>query len=120
MKNTYLTGGLVKRAPLPPHQVTAGQHVRVAFNERRLVRVLAVTAAVLVVVGFWSIYSVRFLPDFFAREMVWSLTYLNGETNLPALFSTLNLLLTAAILGMIAVVKRQVHDPFAQIGRAHV
>ena len=114
MKNTYLTGGLVKRATLPPHQVTTGQHVRVSFNERKLVRVLAVTAAALVVVGFWSIYSVRFLPDFFAREMVWSLTYLNGETNLPALFSTLILLLTAAILGMIAVVKRTVHDPFAR------
>lgn len=113
MKNTYLTGGLVKRAPLPPHPVTAGQHVRVAFNERRLVRVLAVTAAVLVVVGFWSIYSVRFMPDFFARDLIWNLTYLNGEANLPALFSTLLLLFAALVIGAIAAVKRRLRDRFA-------
>lgn len=114
MKNIYATTGRVKRSLDGPSAVLPDQRVEVTVREGRLIRALSITAALLVAVGLWSIYSVTYLPDFFARDLVWHLTYLNGETNLPALFSTLILLLAALILGVISAVKRQAHDRFAR------
>ncbi|MFC4427060.1 hypothetical protein [Deinococcus navajonensis] len=108
-----LSGFAVKAAPrIVP---LAGQRVALRLNERRLLRILWTTAAVLIAVGFWGIYSKTFLPDFFARDLVWSLTYLNGETNLPALFSTLLLLLAAAVLGVIALARTAALDTYRSV-----
>ncbi|UBV44328.1 hypothetical protein LAJ19_14260 (plasmid) [Deinococcus taeanensis] len=114
MKDMTVTPGFSRAAPAPAAPL-AGQRVPLRLNDRRIIRFLSVTAAVLIAVGFWGIYSKTFLPDFFARDLVWSLTYLNGETNLPSLFSTLLLLSAAAALGVIALARRAALDPFRRV-----
>ncbi|MDL2344573.1 hypothetical protein QOL99_10435 [Deinococcus sp. MIMF12] len=110
MQSTPQAEGLITAAsrshPLP----TPDQQLTLQLNGRRLVRTLLGTAAVLIVVGFLGEFSTRFLPDFFGRDLLASLTYLGGETNLPATFSALLLLGAAALLGTIARIKWALQD----------
>lgn len=101
-----LVAAASRLSPLP----VPDQRLDLRLNGRRLVRVLLGTAAGLVVVGFLSEYSERYLPDFPGRDLIASLTYLNGETNLPSTFSALLLLGAAALLGVIARVKWMLQD----------
>ncbi|MFC4637091.1 hypothetical protein [Deinococcus hohokamensis] len=116
MKDMTVTSGFVaKTKKALPHTPLVGQRVPLRLSERHVIRGLSWTAAALIVVGFWGIYSVTYLPDYFARDLVWSLTYLNGESNLPALFSVLLMLSVAAVLGVIALAKTAALDAYRRV-----
>lgn len=111
MQSTPHAEGLVaassRSQPLP----VPDQRLTLRLDERRFVRALLGLAAGLVVVGFLGEYSERYLPDFPGRDLIASLTYLNGETNLPSTFSALLLLGAGVLLGVIARVKWALRDP---------
>ncbi|MVN87140.1 hypothetical protein GO986_10200 [Deinococcus sp. HMF7620] len=113
MKDVTVTSGFSTQPA--PHVPISNSRVVLRLRGPALIRVLSLTAALLVSLGFWGIYSVTYLPDYFARDLIVSLTYLNGETNLASLFSTLLLLLVAAVLGVIALAKAATHDAYRRV-----
>ncbi|WP_188970047.1 multidrug transporter [Deinococcus aerolatus] len=76
-------------------------------GERRVVATLLSVAAFLLLAGFLSLVAKLYLTDFFGRDLFIGLFDLNNESNMPANFSALILLLSAVTLGVIAWSRRQ-------------
>jgi hypothetical protein len=68
----------------------------------RVTRALAVVVASLVLLSVACQLARRLLPDFPGRDLVASVFDLDGEWNVPALYSTLSILVCAALLWLIA------------------
>ncbi len=77
------------------------------LQERRVVGTLLGIAAFLGLAGLVSLIAKLYLTDFFGRDLFIGLFALNNESNLPAAFSALLLLLATLILGVIAWARRQ-------------
>ncbi len=75
--------------------------------ERRVVNTLRSVTALLVLAGGLSVIARLYLPDFFGRDLFIGLFHLNGESNIPAAYSALILLLAALLLGVIAWARRR-------------
>lgn len=85
----------------------ASEPLALPFSERRVMGTLAGIAAFLLIAGFLCLIAQLYLPDFFGRDLFISLFDLNVESNIPATFSALILLLAALILGVIAWARRR-------------
>ncbi|MFK7603016.1 hypothetical protein ACI3L1_12480 [Deinococcus sp. SM5_A1] len=94
------------RSKTQPHQVTAPA-LDLPVVERWVIGTLLGISAFLVLAGFLSMVASLYLPDFFGRDLFIGLFDLNGESNIPATFSALILLLATLILGVIAWARRQ-------------
>lgn len=89
-----------------PDQSTASPSqvapLTVVLLERRVLRTLLGIIGVLLLAGLISVMIKLYLPDFFGRDLFIGLFDLNNESNVPAAFSALILLLASLILGVIA------------------
>ncbi|GGO18541.1 hypothetical protein [Deinococcus humi] len=77
------------------------------LRERRVVGTLLGITAFLGLAGLMSLIAKLYLTDFFGRDLFIGLFDLNNESNVPAAFSALLLLLATLMLGVIAWARRQ-------------
>jgi len=87
------------------------------LRAERWVRGLVIAALVLAVSGLIGQLLVLYTRDFLFRDAFAQLTDLNGETNLPATFSSLLLLIAALLLSFVASAQRKRSDQFARAWR---
>ena len=85
---------------------------KLVVNPKTVLRFLMMTAAALIALGI-AVQLVKHgesnpFSSRFAR-----LFSLNGERNVPTLFSVFLLLLAASLLAFIATLKKKSHDPYA-------
>ncbi|MBB6016991.1 hypothetical protein ACFP9V_03565 [Deinococcus radiopugnans] len=86
--------------------------------ERRVIGTLLSVSVFLILMGFIFQMSMLYLPKFLGRDMFWGLFNLNGESNIPAAFSALLLMLATLILGVISGARRQIKSADASAWRA--
>ena len=106
-KNRQLKQAAVNRAKqaakVQLYPLVASAH-QVEFNlsPQQTLRFLLFIVVSLALIGFLSRLPLYFLPDYPSRDLLASLFNLNGEQNIPALYSTSALLFCAALLAAIA------------------
>lgn len=109
---------MTRRPSLSPDQTTLasstaqttpvqqGTSLSLVLQERRVVTTLLTIVGFLLVAGLISVIA-QSTPKFFGRDLFVGLFSLEGESNAPAAFSALILLLAALLLGVIAWAKKQ-------------
>ncbi|MEX2203021.1 MAG: hypothetical protein WD965_02920 [Actinomycetota bacterium] len=80
----------------------------------KVMRVLFAVVTVLVLLSTAGQASVYYLPDFVLRDSMAGLLYVNEERSLPTLYSSLMLLLSALLLGVIARERRRNGGPYVR------
>lgn len=90
-----------------PAGATTATPLNLTVGEGRVVGTLLSITAFLLLAGFLSLIAKLYLTDFFGRDLFIGLFDLNNESNVPATFSALILLLSSLILGVIAWSRRQ-------------
>ena len=84
----------------------------IILSPRRITYFLAIVVAFLTLASLASQYSTYFLDHDWVFGMV-PRFYLGKEANAPTWYQTISLFLSAALLALIAAIKRQHHDRFA-------
>lgn len=106
-------GEVLPLAGTPDVPAARGPTVRLTLSPRRVARRLGWIALGLALINLVAQAAHFFLPDFFMRDWLRVMFDANGEANLPSAFSGGLLLLSALILGALALAKRQTADRFA-------
>lgn len=88
------------------------RELRFSLSPGRLIRFLLVFISSLVAISFLLKSTVYFLPDYPLRDSLIPIFDINGEQNIPALYSWSALLFSAMLLAVIARVKRIVGDRY--------
>ena len=87
-------------------------NVTINLSAKRAFRILLTIICFLTSASLLGQLSQRFLPDFFLREAFAAAFNLDGELNIPAVYSALALLSCSIILSFITYIKNNRHDSY--------
>lgn len=86
----------------------------IIFSAKHVLEILLQIIGFLVFANLLTQTIQHITPDFWFRDGLALLFYVDAELNFPSLYSALAILLASIILGAIAYFKKQVRDPFAR------
>ncbi len=88
--------------------------LKVSLSPWKVTRFLLLIVFSLVTLSFLTQLSKFLLPNYPLKYYSQSLVHVDGEGNIPALYSALTLLLSGLLLGVIAYVKKQENSRYAR------
>ncbi|BAZ14736.1 hypothetical protein NIES4071_65800 [Calothrix sp. NIES-4071] len=92
-------------------------NVTINLSAKRVFRILLTIICFLTSVSLIGQLSQRYLPDFFLRDGFARIFNLDGEQNIPAVYSALALLSCSIILSFITYIKKNRHDSYTPYWR---
>lgn len=92
----------------------SSRELKVNLSSRRTVRFLFLVVLSLVLASLVGKFSVYFLPDYPLRDYFAELTNMDGEQNIPALYSASALLLCSILLAIITSAKKVAGDLYVR------
>lgn len=92
--------------------VLESDNLTINLSPKRAFRVIVTIISFLISAGLVGRLSQQYLPDFFLREAFASAFNLDGELNIPAVYSALALLFCSIILSFITYIKKNRHDSY--------
>ncbi len=103
-----------------PLQITSSSTGDLKFflSPRKTTRFLVVLVCSLVLCSLFFQFSIYFLPDYPLRDSLALISNVNYEQNIPSLYSWSALLFCAVLLAIIAKVKKNIGDRYANHWRA--
>lgn len=107
LQNSALSSLQTEVASADPTALAASLPLALTLRERKVTGTLLSITAFLLLMGFLCLIAKLYLPDFFGRDLFIGLFDLNNESNIPATFSVVILLLASLILAAIAWTKRR-------------
>ncbi len=87
------------------------------LSAKRVFRIILGIICFLVSANLIGNLSQRYLPDFFLRDFLATQFNLDGELNIPAVYSALTLLFCSIILSVITSIKKSKHDCYTAYWR---
>ncbi|AFZ01875.1 hypothetical protein [Calothrix sp. PCC 6303] len=92
-------------------------NLTINLSAKYVFKVLLTTICFFLFANLLGQFSQYFVPDFFLRDSFTRAFNLDGELNIPAVYSALTLLLSSIILSFISYIKNSRHDPYTNYWR---
>jgi hypothetical protein len=89
-------------------------NLTINLSAKRVLKILLTIICFLTSASLIGQLSQRFLPDFFLRDALASAFNLDGELNIPTVYSALALLFCSLILSFITYIKKNRHDSYTR------
>jgi hypothetical protein len=102
---------------LEPVEILKINDLGINLSAKRVFRIILAIISFLVSANLIVNLSQRYLPDFFLRDFLATQFNLDGELNIPAVYSALTLLFCSIILSVITSIKKNKNDCYTAYWR---